>query len=307
MDGDVSAVVAIDMGGTRIKAARVELPENAEASPRVVDQRTVDAPSSLDPALAVLAPLIAELGADAIGVGLAVPGLVKADGIIQALPGKYDGIVDFDLPAWLRSQVHAPAVVVNDAIGYGVGEAVWGAGRGAHRVLVMTIGTGVGVAVIEQGQPVSTGALGGGISGGNVLISDEDGGHLDTAGRSGTLEARCRADRIVDYAREAGADVADVPAVYARVAAGDASSIAGMERYSDWLGRAVAALAVAHGVDRVVIGGGPAVPGAPWMDGLIERVRPRLWPSHELTIELSALGDAAAAVGLAHLVSRRTS
>lgn len=301
----MSAVVTVDMGGTRIKAARVELADNESAVPAVVEQRTVDAPSSLDPALGVLAPLLDELGRDVVGVGLAVPGLVRSDGIIQALPGKYDGIVGFDLPAWLTEQTGAPAVVVNDAIGYGVGEAVWGSGRGAHRVLVMTIGTGVGVAVIEDGRPVSTGPLGGGISGGNVLISEEDGGHRDTADRSGTLEARCRAQRIVDYAREAGADVTDVPGVYELVSAGDSSARAGVERYSHWLARGVSALAVAHGVDRVVIGGGPAVKGAPWLDGLADQVRPRLWPSHELTIELSALGDSAAAFGMAHLVSLR--
>ena len=309
MDAAVKAVVAVDMGGTRIKAARVHLGagDDSSSAPQVVDQRTVDAPSSLAPALGVLAPLLSDLGAGAIGVGLAVPGLVRADGIIQALPGKYDGIVGFDLPSWLSAQTGVASVVVNDAIGYGVGEAVWGAGRGAQRVLVMTIGTGVGVAVIEDGEPVSSGPLGGGITGGNVLISEEDGGYLDTAGRSGTLEARCRADRIVDYARASGADVADVPGVYALAAAGDPAARAGIAHYRDWLARGVAALAVAHGADRVVIGGGPAVAAAPWMDGLAEQVRPRLWPSHELTIALSALGDSAAAVGLAHLVSRRAS
>jgi glucokinase len=296
----MSAVVAIDMGGTRIKAARVEV--DGAGGPQVVDATAVDAPRDVGGALAALGPLLDRFGAGCVGIGLAVPGLVRADGIIQALPGKYDGIVGFDLPGWLRSRVDVPSVVVNDAIAYGVGEATNGAGRNASRVLVMTIGTGVGVAVIDEGRPVSTGPLGGGISGGNVLISEEGGDLVDTAGRTGTLEARCRADRIVDYARMHGAAADDVRQVYALAAAGDTGALKGIDLYRSWLAKGIAALAVAHGVDGVVVGGGPATPDAPWLAGLEELVLPRLWPSHRLTLAVSALGDAAAPVGLAHLV-----
>jgi predicted NBD/HSP70 family sugar kinase len=144
--------------------------------------------------------------------------------------------------------------------------------------------------------------LGGGISGGNVLISDEGDELVDTAGRTGTIEARCRADRIVDYARMHGADVDDVRSVYALARAGDAAALGAVELYRSWLAKAIAALAVAHGVDGVVVGGGPATPDAPWLTGLEELVLPRLWPSHRLFVAVSALGDAAAPVGLAHLV-----
>ncbi|MBK5305452.1 MAG: ROK family protein [Frankiaceae bacterium] len=294
------AVVAVDMGGTRIKAARVE--PDAAGTPRVVSSTAVDAPGDVTGALDVLTRLLAELGDRCAGVGLAVPGLVRSDGIIQALPGKYDGIVGFDLPSWLRRRLDVPAVVVNDAIAYGVGEATHGAGRQATRVLVLTIGTGVGVSVIEGGRPISTGPLGGGISGGNVLISEEGGDLVDTAGRTGTVEARCRADRIVDYARMQGADADDVRAVYALARDGHAGALRAVEVYRSWLAKAIAALAVAHGVDGVVVGGGPATPDAPWLPGLEELVLPRLWPSHHLSLAVSALGDAAAPVGLTHLV-----
>jgi glucokinase len=292
------AVVAVDLGGTRIKAARVT---DDDGTPVVSAAETVDAPRDLDGALAVLAPLLSRLGSDCAGVGLGVPGLVRADGIIQALPGKYDGIVGFDLPAWLRTQVDGPSVVVNDAVAYAMGEATWGAGRGAERVLVVTIGTGFGAAVIDQGRPISLGPFGGGIMGGNVLIGDEGSEYADTAGHRGTIEAHCRADRIVDYARAAGVEVDDVRGVYRAVAAGDRGAQEAIALYQSWLAHGIAALAVAHGADRVVVGGGPAGPEAPWWPGLEELVLPRLWPSHQLSVVPSALGDAAANVGLAQL------
>src|SRR5690349_4215786 len=107
-------VLAIDLGGTRIKSAvvcsgRLESP---------VDVRP--ASPDLDGALAALRGLRADLLHDEspAAVGLAVPGLVDFDGRVQALPGKYAGIEGFDLPGWIQEALGAPAVVRNDAVAY---------------------------------------------------------------------------------------------------------------------------------------------------------------------------------------------
>ena len=82
------------------------------------------------PALERLAALGAELRADRpiAGVGLCVAGLVGDDGRVVALPGKLDGIVGLDLPAWLEDRFGVPARVRNDAVAYGIGEATRGGG-----------------------------------------------------------------------------------------------------------------------------------------------------------------------------------
>jgi glucokinase len=295
-------VLAIDLGGTRVKAALVR----DGAVDGVVEVRP--APSDRDGALAV----IRGLGDDLLGteipaaVGLAVPGLVTREGRIQALPGKYAGIEGFDLPGWVRSEFGAAATVTNDAVAYALGEARLGAGRGAARVLVVTLGTGVGVGVINDGQPVTSGPFGGGIMGGNVLISEEDGAFFDTAGRAGTVEARCRADRIVDYAVAAGGSYRDVAEVLAAYAADEPAAVEGLRVYRDWLGRALGALAVAHGVERVVVGGGPVRAGGPVLDGVDDHVRRLAWPTHEVAVVPAALGDAAALLGIGDLAVTRT-
>jgi glucokinase len=288
-------VLAVDLGGTRIKAA-VVVAGTVEGEVSVVPAPR-DARSALDVIRRQCAELLA--GAPPAGVGLAVPGLVGLDGRVEDLPGKYDGIVGLDLRTWSARTLGAPAVVRNDAVAYGLGEARRGAGRGARRVLVVTIGTGVGVGVIDDGQPISAGPHGGGIMGGNVPLTEDAAQLTDTAGRAGTIEAHCRAVRIVDYAAAAGGDYPDVPTVLAAYDAGDAAAVAGVETYRKWLARALGVLAVAHGADRVVVGGGPVRPGSPLLDGVEAYVQRLTWPTHHLSVVTAALGDTAALVGIA--------
>jgi glucokinase len=293
-------VLAVDVGGTRIKAAVVG--DGVDIGPLGF----ADTPPDAETALAAVRRLGAELaqGAPLTGIGLCVPGLVDDNGRIVALPGKLDGIVGRDLPAELAAAFGARPVVVNDAVAYGAGEALAGAGAGASRVVVMTIGTGVGVTVFEDGRPVSRGPLGAGIQGGQIPIAAGDPRHLDTSDHHDTLEACCRAQRIVDYAVDAGGAYDSVEAVYAAAAAGAAPAVAGIERYRAYLVLAVRALANAHGAEVVVVGGGPVTGTDPLLDGVEAAVQRELWPTHQLSVRRASLGDAAALVGLAELQSR---
>ena len=293
----MSRVLAIDVGGTRIKAALV----TRDVGPVAF----ADTPPDADTALAVIASLARDLAGDEplTGAGLCVPGLVADDGRVVALPGKLDGIVGRDLPGELAPAFGVRPVVVNDAVAYGAGEALAGAGAGARRVVVMTIGTGVGVTVFDGGRPVSGGPLGAGIQGGQIPIPGGDPRHLDTSDHSDTIEACCRARRIADYAIDAGGAFGRTEEVYAAYAAGDAAAVAAVERFRDGLVLAIRALANAHGADVVVVGGGPVTGDDPLLDGVEERVRRELWPTHDLSVRRAALGDAASLAGLASLAT----
>lgn len=294
-------VLAIDVGGTRMKAAVVG--DGSSVGPLGF----ADTPARADEALATVARLARDLadGGPLTGVGLCVPGLVDDDGRIVALPGKLDGIVGRDLSAELEGLLGRRPIVVNDAIAYGAGEALAGAGADAQRVVVMTIGTGVGVTVFERGRPVSHGPLGGGIQGGQIPIAAGDPRHLDTSDHQDTIEACCRARRIVDYAVDAGGTFTEVERVYQAAAAGDQAASAGLVRFRAYLVLAVRALANAHGAEVVVVGGGPVTGADPLLDGVEDAVRRQLWPTHRLAVRRASLGDAAALVGLAELYGRR--
>lgn len=293
-------IVALDLGGTRLKAGLVRA-GTAEVLARDVRP---SAGLDVDGTLSLLRETVHGLAPEgASGIGLAVPGSVEGT-TITSLPGKFPGIEGRDLRDALGLDV--PMVVVNDAVAYAIGEARHGSGRGAGRVVVVTIGTGVGVCVIEDGLPLGAGTHGGGVLGGQIPIGDPGRGPVDTSGRRGTIEARCGVAALLSYAAEAGAERADPAAVYTAAREGVAGAVAATETYRGWLARAIVALAHAHAPEVLVLGGGPVDPEAPWLEGLDELVGPRLWRGYAPRLRTATLGDDAALVGLGDLAARRS-
>lgn len=265
-------IVAVDLGGTRLKSAVLTggMPGQVTAVTHGGEW---------------LAALRAA-SAGASAVALCVPGVVS-DGRVVSLPGKLPGIENADLEELLGVPV---LLVVNDAIAYGVGAA-----SGPARSVVVTLGTGIGCAVVEDGRPLGRGPFGGGVLGGQIVIG-EGSGPVDTAGARGTFEARCRADSLV--ASVPGA--VDVASAYALVASGDPAAVQGFSEYRAWLVRGLATLCLAHAPECVVVGGGAARPEL--LEGLERDLRAHLWHGQSVVLRLDEPGDAAALRGLGLLL-----
>jgi glucokinase len=266
------AVVLADLGGTRLKAGR-------RGTAELVVEHGGDWRAALREAVQVLG------GQE---LALCVPGLVEG-GRVCSLPGKLPGLQDADLADAVGVPV---SLLVNDAVAHTVGEAVAGAGRGAARVAAVTIGTGIGVAVVEDGRPLGRGPLGAGVLSGALPLPGPVDGPLDSTGRAGTFEARCQAASLV--AAVPGAT--DVASAYALVGSGDLAALQGFSDYRRWLARGLGALCAAHAPDVVVVGGGAARP--PLLSGLEGLVRDTLWPGQVVAVRPAELGDAAALTGL---------
>jgi glucokinase len=292
-------LLAFDVGGTRLKAGVVATNNGAVRMSRVETIAGLNADGVLASVARIGRELLAEENCE--GVGLCVPGMVDRHRTVISLPGKLHGIVGYDLAGWLDSEFGVAPVVVNDAVAYGVGEASFGAGRGYRRVVVLTIGTGVGVALIQDGRPLTTGAVGGGTFGGHIPISERTEGYTDSNGRPDTIEALCCARRIVDYANEFGEGTDSVEDVYDAHSHDRPGARRGIERYRSHLTRALVALAHAHAPQAIVLGGGAMTPGNPITDGLRAAVSERLFGSYELDIEIARLGDLAGLCGLARI------
>ncbi len=291
----MTRLAVLDLGGTRLKAGLLE--DGAAEPTRIV---AVPHDGTMRGALDLVELVLDQLtpdGCDAVGMG--VPGLVDDDGQVLSLPGKLAGATTTDLRARLQQRTRGPVRIVNDAVAAALGEAEHGAGRGYRRVMVVTLGTGVGTAVVEGGRPLGAGALGGGLCGGGVPIPGSGGG-VDSAGRRGTFEARCSAAALLAAVVDAGCPADDVAAAWMLFVAGDPAAVRGVSTYREDLIAGLVALACAHAPDVLVVGGGAARPAL--LDGAESAVRARLFPGQSLDVRLTELGDAAALVGLGSLL-----
>lgn len=153
------ASLALDIGGTKIAGAVVALEDGAQ--PRIVTRKTVptEAARGGDAVLATVVALAQEL-ADAAegelaGIGVSTAGRVDAhDGSIAYANEIMPGWTGQPVKTALEDACGIPAAVLNDVQAHALGEARWGAGRGARTCVVVAAGTGLGGGIIAHGSIV---------------------------------------------------------------------------------------------------------------------------------------------------------
>ena len=100
----------------------------------------------------ILTSLVPE-GRRLSGVGVGASGPVELPRGIIRNPDTLPWFSGFDLAGRLEARLGAPVVIDNDAVTAALGEYRYGAGRGFGRVLVITLGTGIGAAFLSDGRP----------------------------------------------------------------------------------------------------------------------------------------------------------
>ncbi len=247
----MATVVALDIGGSGIRAARVQDGEivrraRLELIPGTAPTQAADA---LRAALASLEPSPAD-GA----LGVAFPGFL--DGAGRVLPGIYlPGLVGMDFVDTLGPLMAGrPITVVPDVAAAALAEAV---GRGcAGRLLSVCLGTGANAALVADGAVVdlAAGCLG---DAGHVVV-DPDGATCTCGGR-GCLEAVCSGRALARDGAPFG--FADAAAVCEAARAIDPRAAGLVERAGRALGRALASWAVMTFPDVVLVTGGLSLAG----------------------------------------------
>lgn len=143
----MKTAVGIDLGGTQIKGVCVTF--EGEVLCQEARATRDDGGNSRGWAETIRA-LVRELG-DAAPVGISAPGLAARDRrSIAFLPGRLHGIEGLDWAEFLGGTAIVP--VMNDAHASLVGEAWLGAARGLRDVIMLTLGTGVGGAILVDGK-----------------------------------------------------------------------------------------------------------------------------------------------------------
>jgi len=306
-----AVAVGIDVGGTKLVAAAIG------ADGTVIDRRRTTTPAprgdrnrdAAERLVATIADLATELG-PGLPVGVGVAGIITR-GRLEYSPNL--SVVGVPIEQELVSRLGVPVVVANDATVAGWGEVCAGAAVGVPDVVMFTLGTGIGGALVLGGRPVvGTHGFAGEL--GHLIV--EEGGRACPCGNRGCVEAYASGTAIAAMATE-GLSATDDPsilrnheridgkAVTEAAHAGDRFAAGILRHAGFWLGVALASAVNAFDPALVLIGGGAAPGAAEW---LLPAARAAMGPrvmghTHRQLpdVALAALGDDAGMVGAALL------
>jgi glucokinase len=248
------AVVAIDIGGTKLAAALV----GGEGALVRRAQRPTPVTDVAEDVWDALTAVIAEVDSDAalaIGVGCGGP---MRDELVSPL--NIPAWRDFPLADRLRESTGRPVALHNDAIAMAIGEQAHGVGRDARAFLGIVVSTGVGGGLVLDGRAIE-GPTG---NAGHIghLVVDADGPPCACGGR-GCLEAIARGPAVVSWARGQGwtSTEPEGRSLVAAARAGDPIALAALTRAGRALGIACASTAALFDLDLIAIGGGLSAAG----------------------------------------------
>lgn len=315
--------VGIDIGGTKVMAGvvdadgtilekvRAETPEKSK-SPKVVED--------------TIAELVLDLSDrhDVHAVGIGAAGWIDADRS-RVLFAPHLAWRDEPLKDALTARLAVPVMVDNDANTAAWGEWRFGAGRGEDHLVMITLGTGIGGAILEDGR-VKRGKYG--VAGEFGHMQVVPGGHRCPCGNRGCWEQYSSGNALVREARElaaaespvaygiidrVGGQVGDItgPLITELARSGDAMCTELFHEVGSWLGVGLANLAAALDPSCFVVGGGVSAADELLIDPAREAFRRQLTGRGyrpEARIVKAQLGPEAGMVGaadLARLVARR--
>ncbi len=306
-------VAGIDIGGTGTKIALVDAQGTILARTAIPTDPGRGPEDTLRRIVAAVRGLAAGEGRQIAGLGVGVTGPVDPLSGVVDNPYTLGGWPPTDLKTPLGEALQVPVAVDNDANVAALGEAWLGAGRGFRRVVMVTVGTGVGVAAVLDGvvQRSVDGRHG---EAGHMPI-DPEGPECYCGGR-GCLEVLASGTaldrRTADLARRgegvvsrlAGGDPGKAGArlLFEAAAAGDAAAGAEVERAARWLGLGLVTLAATLTPDVFVMAGGVSRNLGALLPGIRDELhRRRAMIPSDVPVLAARLGDDAGPVGAARL------
>lgn len=306
--------IGIDIGGTKIAGALVD--ENGS----IVREMRVPTPANDVTALtSAVAEIINELasGCEVVGAGIAAAGFIDADQshIVYAPNLSWR---NEPFKANLEKLISLPVLLENDANAAGWAEYRYGAGVGTKHMVMLTIGTGVGGAVIADSRMLRGGF---GIAGELGHIRLVPNGKLCGCGQHGCLESYGSGSALLKSAKELvasgdpkGARLAQHERaagqlsgteVYQAIQERDPGALELLSELGSWIGQAIGSLVAVLDPEIVVIGGGVSAAGDlllnPIREAYLEHLPARGFRP-ELKIVAAEFVNDAGVVGAADLV-----
>ncbi|MCM0621033.1 polyphosphate--glucose phosphotransferase [Nocardioides bruguierae] len=179
-----SHAFGIDFGGTGIKGAPVDLVSGDFAEERV--RVRTPQPATPQAVAAVFRDLVASFPDNDGPIGVTVPGVVR-HGVVGSAANIHDSWIGTDADRLFSEATGRTVHAVNDADAAGLAEVRWGAAAGrTGLVIVTTLGTGIGSALVQDG----------------VLVPNSELGHLEIDGEDAESRASNRAREAEDLSME---------------------------------------------------------------------------------------------------------
>lgn len=311
----MDTIIAVDIGGTQMRAASY-----APDELKPIKQKKIATLASEPGGLERLIHVIEEVwpnGNNVTAIGLASPGpLDPHTGYLLAPPNNPEWH-NFPLAPSISEHFGVKAFLDNDANLAALGEYRFGAGKGHHDVLYITVSTGIGAGVIIRDRLLQ-GYHGLAAELGHVIV-DPDGPPC-SCGFNGHLEAFSSGPAIVRYVLgelEAGArsvlkrdENLSAREVAEAAHRGDALAIQAYQRAGEYLGIGVASFLHAFDPSIVIFGGGVSRVGSLLFDSFHQSLKERVFHPRYLeglVITNAELGDDAGLLGARALAEMKSS
>jgi glucokinase len=301
--------IGVDLGGTKMAVGVVD-------SEQKVQYQGSEPSTGLSEE-----KLIAELGRemdeakaarpDVVAAGLGIPATIDFDRGV-AIHAVNLTITDVPVRDLMQERIGLPVYVDNDANVAALAEHLYGAGRGAQNVVMLTIGTGIGGGLILNGE-VYRGSTGAAAELGHIVIEEDGPPCQGNCPNHGCVEALASGTAIAKAGREVaerdpdsalGKALADGPisgrTVTELALAGDGPARDVVAQAGRHIGVALSSLANIFDPDVFVIGGGVSVVGELLLEPARHELRSRaLPPQNESPVKLAELGPDAGMIGAA--------
>ena len=305
--------IGIDLGGTSVKYAlndnegvfhfQGKLPSKADVSAEAVIGQLVAASKETMASAQ-------QLGVAVEGIGIGTPGIVdETNRIVLGGAENIKGWENLNLADRIEAETGLPVQMGNDANLMGLGETMYGAGQGARNVVFLTIGTGIGGAVVIDGKLFNGFANRGTELGHVPLIAN---GEPCACGSVGCLEHYASTSALVRrFSKRASESGISFPneeingeLIVRLYKEGDKLATESLEEHCDFLGHGIAGFINIFSPQRIVIGGGLSEAGDFYIQKVSEKAHRYAMADCAVNTRIMAasLGNKAGSIGAASLV-----
>lgn len=270
--------IGIDIGGTSIKYSLVEETGKPLFENKIPSQATISREAVIAQISDAIQDAIGFANSEKIkvsGIGIGTPGII--DNTQRTILGGAENIKGWEnlkLADILEKEFNLPVLLANDANAMALGETLYGAGQGCENIVFLTIGTGIGGAIIINGKLYSGYDNRGGELGHVPFIAN---GKQCACGSTGCFEAYASTSALINRFMEQTTDTdkklsreeINGELIVRLYKEGDPIAKNCMEEHCDFVGHGIAGFINIFSPELVIVGGGISESG----EFYIEKIR----------------------------------